>query len=51
MQTVAENSARIALDRASTCLKLPDLEYLLLNRTTLANQLGRYKQVEADVSA
>jgi hypothetical protein len=51
IQTVAENSARIALDRSSVSLRLPELEYLLLNLTTLANQLARYKLAEADVSA
>jgi len=30
--------------------KLPELEYVLLNFTTLANQLARYKLVERDVS-
>ena len=50
-QTVAENSARIALDRTSVTLRLPELKYLLVNLTTLANQLVWYKLDEADVSA
>lgn len=41
MQTVAENSARIAIDRASITLKLPKLEYLMLNLTAMANLLAR----------
>jgi hypothetical protein len=51
MQTVAENFVRIALDRTSVTLSLPELEYLLLNLTTLKNQLARYKLAEADVSS
>lgn len=51
MQTVAENFVRIALDRTSVTLSVPELEYLLLNLTTLTNQLARYKLAEADVSA
>jgi hypothetical protein len=51
MQTVVEISARIALDRTAIALRLPDLEYLLLNLTALANQLAPFKMAEADVSA
>lgn len=51
MQVVAENSARIALERTSITLGLPELEYLLLNFTTPTNQLGRNKMAEIDVSA
>jgi hypothetical protein len=51
MQTVAKNSARISIDRASTILKLPELEYLPINLTTLANQLARYKLAEDNVCA
>ena len=50
MQTIAVNSARIALDRTSVMLKLPELEYLMLNLTALSNQLARYKLAETDVS-
>jgi len=50
MQILAEYSSRIILDRTSITLKLPELEYLLLNLTTLTNKLARYKLVEADVS-
>jgi hypothetical protein len=49
MQTVAENSARIALDRTSITLRLPELEYLLVNLTVLANQLARYKFAEIEL--
>jgi hypothetical protein len=41
MQIVAETSAKVALDRGSIALRLPELEYLLLNLTTLAKQLAR----------
>ena len=51
MQTVAENSAKIVLDHTSITLRLHELKYLLLNLTTLANQMARYKLAEADVSA
>ena len=51
MQTVAENSARIVLDLTSITLRLHDLEYIVLNLTTLANQMARYRLAEADVSA
>jgi hypothetical protein len=51
MQTIAENSARIALDRTTITLRLPELEYLLLNLSTLANQLAWYKLAEADVTS
>lgn len=51
MQTVAKNSARIALDHKSTTLRLHELEYLVLNRTTIANQMAWYYLAEADVSA
>lgn len=50
MQTVAENSARIALDWTFVILRLPKLEYLLLNLTALAIQLARYQLAESDVS-
>jgi len=50
MQTVEENSARIALDQTSFTFRLHELEYLLLNLTTLANQMARYKLDKADVS-
>jgi hypothetical protein len=51
MQTVTEYSAGIALDQTSVTLRLPDLEYLVLNLNTLANQMARYNVVEADVTA
>ena len=51
MRTVAENSASIALDHMSITLNLHELEYLLLNLTSLANQMTRYILAEADVSA
>ena len=51
MQTVAEISARIALDHTSLTLRLHELEYLVLNLTTLPNQMARYKLAEADVLA
>jgi hypothetical protein len=51
MQTVAENSARIALDHTSVTLRLHELENLVLNLTTLAHQMARYKLAEVDVSA
>ena len=51
MQTVAQYSARIALDRTSVTLKLPVFEYLVPNLTTLANQLALYKLSETEVSA
>jgi hypothetical protein len=44
MQAVTENSAKITLDHASLTVRLHELEYLVLNLTTLANQLA-----EADV--
>jgi len=40
MQTVAENSAKIALDHTSITLNIHELEYLLLNLTTLENQMA-----------
>jgi argininosuccinate lyase len=49
MQTVVENPARIALDRIFITLRLPELEYLLLNLTALANQLALFTTAEADV--
>jgi hypothetical protein len=51
MKTVAENSARISIDRTSITLILPKIEYLLINLTALANQLAQYRLAEADVSA
>ena len=45
MQTVTDNSARITLKRASITLKLSELEHLLLNLTTMANQLARYRRI------
>jgi hypothetical protein len=49
VQTAANNSARVTFDRASITLKLQELEYIMRNLTTLANQLARYKLAEADV--
>jgi hypothetical protein len=49
MQTAANNSSKVIFDRASITLTLPELEYLVRNLTTLANQLARYKLAEADV--
>jgi hypothetical protein len=51
IQTVAENSARITVDHTTLTLRLHELEYLVLNLTTLANQMTRYELAEADVSA
>jgi hypothetical protein len=49
-QTIVDNSSRIALDRTSFNLKLPEIEYLLLNPTALYNQLARYWLAEPDVT-
>jgi hypothetical protein len=49
VQTAANNSARVIFERASITLKLYELEYLMRNLPTLANQLARYKLSEADV--
>jgi hypothetical protein len=49
VQTAAKNSTRVNFDGASNTLKLHELEYLMRNLTTLANQLARYKLAEADV--
>jgi hypothetical protein len=49
MQTAANNSARVIFDHASITFRLPELEYLVRNLTTLANQLARYKLSEANV--
>jgi hypothetical protein len=49
MQTDANNSANVIFDHASITLTLPELEYLVRNLTTLANQLAWYKLAEADV--
>jgi hypothetical protein len=51
MQTVAEISAKIVLDHTSVTLRLHELQYLVLNLTTLANQVARFKLAAADVSA
>lgn len=51
MSTLAEYSVSIALDGMSITLKLPELVYLLLNLTSLTNQLARYNLPETDVSA
>ena len=51
MQTVAENSASLALDRTVFTLRLHELENLLLNLTSLGNKQARYKLAEADISA
>ena len=51
MQTIAETSARIALNHTSVTLRLQELEDLVLNLTTLAHQMARYKLTEVDVSA
>jgi hypothetical protein len=40
MYTVANNSAKIALDRTFIIFKIPELEYLLLNLTALSIQLA-----------
>ena len=50
MQTVAENSSRITLDCTFVILRLPKLEYLVLNLTALAIQLARYQLAESDMS-
>jgi hypothetical protein len=50
IQTIAQNSARFALDHTSVTFRLPELEYLLLNLSALANQLARYKLAKADLS-
>jgi hypothetical protein len=49
MQTVAENSVKITLNHASLTLRLHELKYLVLNLTTLVNQIAWYKLAEADV--
>ena len=49
IHTIADNSAKITLGRTSVTLKLPELEYLLLNLTVLANQLEQYRLVVSDV--
>jgi hypothetical protein len=49
MQTAANNYAKVIFDHSSITLRLPELEYLVRNLTTLANQLARYKLAEADV--
>ena len=41
MQNVAENSANIVLDLTSITLRLHELQYLVLNLTTLSNQVAR----------
>ena len=51
MQTVAETSARIAFDHTSVTLTLHELQYVVLNLTTLANLMARCKLAEAEVSA
>jgi hypothetical protein len=50
MQTVSENSTRIAIVWASINFKLPELEYVMSNLTTLANQLARCRLAETDIS-
>jgi hypothetical protein len=50
MQTVAENSAKIVFEHTSITLRLHELQYLVLNLTTLANQVAWYKLAKADVS-
>ena len=40
MQTVAENSAKFVIDHTFITLRLHELEYLVLNLTTLANRRG-----------
>jgi hypothetical protein len=49
VQTAANNTARVIFDHASITLKLHELEYLMRNLPTLANQLARYKLSEVDV--
>jgi hypothetical protein len=49
VQTATNNSAKVIFDHAFITLTLPELEYLVRNLTTLANQLARYKLAEADV--
>ena len=51
IQTVAEYSAMIVLDKTSITLRIHELEYLVLNLTTVANQMARYRLREADASA
>ena len=50
MQTLVDTLAKIALDRTSVNLRLPELEYLLLNLPIPANHLARYRLTESDVS-
>jgi hypothetical protein len=50
MQTIEEIFSRIALNRTSVNLKLPEVEYLLLNLTALEYQLARYCLAETDVT-
>jgi hypothetical protein len=47
----SSKTARIALDHTSIAFRLHELEYLLLNLTTLSHQLARYTLFDADVSA
>jgi hypothetical protein len=42
MQTVADASGKIVLERASFILWLLELDYLLQNLSVLANQLARH---------
>jgi hypothetical protein len=49
MQTAANNSAKVIFDHTCITLRLLELEYLVRNITTLANQLARYKLAEADM--
>jgi hypothetical protein len=48
VKTAANNPARVVFDRAYITLKLHELEYLMRNLNTLANQVARYKLAEAD---
>jgi hypothetical protein len=50
MQNFSDTSAKIALERVSISLRLLELEYLLLNRPVLTNELERNKLAELDVS-
>jgi hypothetical protein len=49
MQTIVDNSARIAPERTPANLKLPEIEYLMLNLSAPHNQLSGRRGVLAEL--
>jgi hypothetical protein len=50
MHTLVDNSAKMAFERTSATLRLPELEYLLLNLPVQKDHLARYRLTKSVIS-